>query len=195
MFDLFLGLPLHPLAVHVTTVMLPLAALGTLVVAFVPRWRATVGPWALGAGILAAISLPVSLESGEALEERVGDPGVHAALAEQLAWVAIPMVILLGILVIGSMRQRRRLAVVREDGTRYGAASTLEAARGRSVRRGGKVLNAVAVLAVVAALATGVQTARVGHSGASAAWADQVSTTQSTTQTPVDGGDQDGDND
>ena len=36
-FDLFAGLPLHPLAVHVPVVLLPLGALGLLVLIVVPR--------------------------------------------------------------------------------------------------------------------------------------------------------------
>ena len=38
-FDLAFGLPLHPLAVHVPVVLLPLGALGVLLVLLVPRWR------------------------------------------------------------------------------------------------------------------------------------------------------------
>lgn len=42
MFDTILGLPVHVLVVHVLVVLLLLIALVTMVVAFVPRWRARV---------------------------------------------------------------------------------------------------------------------------------------------------------
>jgi len=33
------GLPLHPLLVHAVVVLLPLAAVGSIIIAVVPKWR------------------------------------------------------------------------------------------------------------------------------------------------------------
>lgn len=46
--DTVLGVPLHPLVAHVVVMFVPLAALGTIAVAAVPRWRSTNG-WLEGA--------------------------------------------------------------------------------------------------------------------------------------------------
>ncbi len=160
MFDLINGLPVHPLVVHAVVVLLPLAVLGTILIAVRPAWRASYGPLVVAAAAVATVLVPVSTSSGEALEQRVGDPGQHAQLGDQLIWFAIPVLVLSLALVL----------VERLHGTRRAVPGGL--------RQG------VAVLAIVAALACAVQVYRVGDSGARAAWGDQVtsSTSQGSTQ-------------
>ena len=153
MFDLVNGLPIHPLVVHGVVVLLPLAVLGTVAIAVRPAWRVTYGLLVVACAAVATALLPVATSSGEALEEHVGDPGEHAQLGDQLIWFAIPLLVLAAAMVL---LERRRAA--------------------GKVAIGPSVLPvAVAGLAVVAALATGVQVYRVGDSGARAAWGDQVS--------------------
>jgi uncharacterized membrane protein len=144
--DLVNGLPLHPLVVHAVVVLLPLAILGTIALALHRPWRATYGPLVVGVAAVATALVPVATSSGESLERRVGDPGHHAALGDQLIWFAVPLLLLVVALVVLDRRGRGR----------------------------GAVTTVVAVLAVVAALAAGVQVYRVGDSGARAAWGDRV---------------------
>jgi uncharacterized membrane protein len=147
MFDLINGLPVHPLVVHAVVVLLPLAILGAIAIAVRPEWRTKYGVLVVAIAAVATALVPVATSSGEALEERVGDPGKHAQLGDQLIWFALPLLVLLVALVwLG-----------RRPGT------------GRMLMRG------VAVATVVVALAAGVQVYRVGDSGARAAWGDQVS--------------------
>ena len=169
MFDLINGLPLHPLVVHAVVVLLPLAVLGTLV-AVVPRWRRFLPAVAVTATV-AAILLPVSTQSGEALEERVGRPGEHAELGDQLVWIGIAFTVVLWVLVL---LDRRRRAM---------------AGPGAAARRDA-LTTVVAVVAVVMALVTGFQVYRVGDSGARAAWGERIGTAS-----VQSGGDQDGDAD
>ncbi|MEQ6902485.1 DUF2231 domain-containing protein [Nocardioides sp. YIM 152588] len=154
MFDLINGLPVHPLVVHAVVVLLPLACLGTIAIALKPSWRARYGLLVVACAALATALLPVATSSGEALEEHVGDPGQHAALGEQLAWFAVPLLVLAAALVWFDRRGRSR------------GAGTV-ATRSTATR-------VVAALALVAAVATSVQVYRVGDSGARAAWGDQV---------------------
>ncbi|RPF27002.1 DUF2231 domain-containing protein [Georgenia muralis] len=147
MLDLVDGLPLHPLVVHAVVVLLPLAVLGTLAVVAVPRLR----PFTLLVALVAttaAVLLPVASESGEALEERVGEPGVHAELGEQLVVIGIALAVVLWL-----------LTLLRRGGP-------------------GPLTAVVAALAVVTALLVGVQVYRVGESGARATWGDVAGTTQ-----------------
>ncbi|WP_447924527.1 DUF2231 domain-containing protein [Georgenia muralis] len=147
MLDLVDGLPLHPLVVHAVVVLLPLAVLGTLAVVAVPLLR----PFTLLVALVAtaaAVLLPVASESGEALEERVGEPGVHAELGEQLVVIGIALAVVLWL-----------LTLLRRGDT-------------------GPLTAVVAVLAVVTALLVGVQVYRVGESGARATWGDVAGTTQ-----------------
>lgn len=152
MFDLINGLPVHPLIVHAIVVLLPLAAIGTVAIALVPRWRAPYGPVVTAAAIASVILLPIATSSGEALERRVGDPGRHAAMGDMLIWFAVPLAVLALALTFVARR----------------------AASGRTLAGPRWLPTAVAVLAVVAAVATSVQVYRVGDSGAKAVWSDQV---------------------
>lgn len=155
MFDLINGIPLHPLVVHAIVVLLPLATLGTIAIAARPGWRLRYGPLVVAAAAVSTVLTPVATSSGEELERRVGDPGQHAQLGDQLIWFAIPLLVLSAALVWLQWRHDR--------------------AGGPSPSR--TLLNVVAVLAVVAALASAVQVYRVGDSGARAAWSDAATTT------------------
>lgn len=157
MFDLINGLPIHPLVVHGVVVLLPLSVLGTIAMALRPGWRLAYGPLIVASAAVATILLPISTSSGESLEKRVGDPGDHAALGDQLIWFAIPLLVLAAAMV---WLEHRKAA-----GKPPMGPTVLPAA--------------IAGLAVIAALATGVQVYRVGDSGARAAWGDQVSSSSS----------------
>jgi uncharacterized membrane protein len=152
LFDLFNGLPLHPLVVHAVVVLLPLAVLGTVAIALRPVWRRRYGHLVVACAAVATVLIPVATSSGEALEKRVGRPGNHAQLGDQLIWFAIPLLVLSFVLVALDRRTTSRAE--------------------RSPRSA--PLTVVAVLAVLAALACGVQVYRVGDSGARAAWGDKV---------------------
>jgi hypothetical protein len=155
-FDLINGLPVHTLVVHAVVVLVPLTALGTIAIAVRPGWRRAHGPLVVACGVLSAVLVPVATSSGEALEKRVGDPGQHAELGDQLIWFVLPLVVLAA-------------AVVWMD--RRGTPSSRPATRNATSPTALKV---VAGLAVVAAVATSVQVYRVGDSGARAAWGGQV---------------------
>ena len=149
MFDLINGIPVHPLVVHAIVVLLPLATVGTLAIAARPPWRLRYGLLVVAAAAISTALVPVATASGEDLEKRVGDPGSHAQLGDQLIWFALPLLLLSAGLV------------------------WLEWRRARQPEPGSPTLvRVVAGLAVVAALATAVQVYRVGDSGARAAWGD-----------------------
>ena len=159
MFDLINGLPMHPLVVHAAVVLIPLAVLGTFAVLLVPGWRRYL-PAVAAVATLAALTLPVATQSGEAFEERVGDPGVHRALGDQLLWIGIAFAAVLWLLVLLDRR-------------RTGTADGADGADGGRTR-GSAATRVVAVLSVVLALVAGVQVYRVGDSGARAAWGGKV---------------------
>jgi hypothetical protein len=162
-FDLIFGLPIHALVVHAVVVLLPLSVIGAVAVAAVSRWRRPYGPLVLGIAAVTTLLVPVASASGEALEHRVGDPEAHAELGEQLIWFALPLVALLALLVWQDRRSGQRSGVHK----------------------------AIPALLVIAALATGVQTFRVGDSGARAVWSDQVSATSAGASGPAAGLDAD----
>ncbi len=164
MLDTVAGLPIHPLVVHATVVIVPAAALAVALAALWPRFRrwAGVGPLALAA--VAVVLVPGSTQSGESLEERVGESALveqHAQLGDQL----LPWVLVLAVAAAAIVLLDRRS----EGRAPFSARPGVPVARPLAV--------AVTVLALVGALGTSVQVIRIGHSGAEAAWSGLVDST------------------
>jgi predicted membrane protein DUF2231 len=150
MFSTIFGLPAHPLVVHAVVVLVPLAALSGLVVAVWPAARAKYAPLAFGVTTLALISVPLATHTGEQLESHVRSTALverHTQMADGL----LPFMALLWL----------ALAVLL--GARWIGAS-----RGVSWSR--YLAGGAAVVAVAGSIASGVQVARIGDSGAQAAW-------------------------
>ena len=101
MFDTIAGLPLHPLVVHATEVIVPTAALVVAIAAVWPLFRRWARFLPLGIALVALFLVPISTQSGEALQERVRESSLvhtHAEMAEGLApWVFV-LVVLAGVL-------------------------------------------------------------------------------------------------
>jgi uncharacterized membrane protein len=171
MLDTIAGLPIHPLIVHATVVIVPAAALAVALAALVPRFRRWAGILPLVLSALAVILTPLSTQSGESLEERVGESDLietHSQLGEGLKyWVVLLFVG--AALLYWVDRRAKRSARDAEVGGPGGAATP---------STGQRVLAIVAiVVSLVAALGTTVQVVRIGHSGAQAAWSDVVEST------------------
>lgn len=146
MFDTINGIPLHPLVVHAVVVLLPLSVVGTLAIVGRPAWRRPYGPLVVAAAVIATALCPVATASGEEFKQRVGvNPAVHQGRGEVLVWFGLALVVTTAALVWLDRRPADR-------------------------RPGKPVMTAVAALAVVAAVAAGIQVVLVGDSGARAAW-------------------------
>ena len=147
------GLPVHPLIVHATVVVVPTAALAVALAAFWPRFRqwASWGPLALA--LLSVVLVPLTSSSGESLEHTLPRSELieqHAHLGDQL----LPWVI---VLAVGAV------------GLSWPLITALRPSRW-ALPRWLTVL--VLAIVVVGALGTLVQVVRIGHSGATAAWSD-----------------------
>ncbi len=142
MFDTFRGLPVHILIVHAVVIGVPLMALVTTVVAFVPRWRARwAWPVAVLDGGLFVVAL-VAKRSGQALLSRIGttpDIQRHVNLGNVMPWFVLALLV---------------VAVV--------VALTRAAS--------GPVPMAAAVLALIASLAATGWVVRTGEAGSAAVW-------------------------
>lgn len=141
--DTVFGLPTHPLVVHAAVALLPLAALGAIAIALVPRWCRRFGVLVWPLAVLATVACVVAAESGEALAKRVGKPIEHARLGEQLKYLGAALVVLTFVL---------WLLDHRTDGPRPLSVKILAG-----------VTVAVALLAIV-------WTVRAGDTGARAVW-------------------------
>lgn len=159
MFDTINGLPVHPLVVHAVVVLLPCAVVGAFAIVLRPALRERFGVLVVLVAGLATLTIPIATSSGEALQRRVGNPGEHAELGDQLIWFALPLFVLLAVYVWVNRVAHRSDGPV--EGRRAGLVRKLAGGRGATVLAG---------LTLVAAATSGVQVYRVGDSGARAAW-------------------------
>lgn len=154
------GLPLHPLLVHAVVVLLPLSAVGAVVIAARPPWRRRFGPVVAALTVLAVALVPITQETGDQLKHKLGENPLierHEELADTLLPYAIVFgVLVLALVVIGRLTDRK---------ARNSDSAT-------TPRRGGwtGLLVAVAVLTVLSSVATTARVVQVGHSGSTAVW-------------------------
>jgi hypothetical protein len=150
--DTLFGLPAHPLVVHAAVVLLPLAAIGLVVVAAIPRARRLYAPIVLGIALAATVAVGLAQQSGEALEDRVTETELVEEHAEQgetvLPWAIA--VTVMSALVAAEPYARARL----------GRLSPLAVTT---------VLVGASLIVAVAATWTVID---VGHSGAQSVWSD-----------------------
>ena len=66
--DTLFGLPAHPLVVHAAVVLLPIAAIGLIIVAFIPKARRHYAPVNFVVALAATIAVGLAQQSGESLE-------------------------------------------------------------------------------------------------------------------------------
>jgi hypothetical protein len=154
------GLPLHPLVIHATVVLLPLTALVLLLAGVWPRARRYFHVAPLVLSVLSALLLGVTYQTGNNLRAEIGTTPLiarHEHLAHQLA---IP--------VLGMVLASFVVEIVRRQGNRD--QQPVRADSGSTV-----LVVIAAVLAVVFAVGTAVQTARVGEAGARAVWGHTIS--------------------
>ncbi len=194
------GLPAHPLVVHATVVLVPLAALLVAAAALWPALRRRFGLLPLGLAAVALALVPLSTSTGDQLEARLPESPLiarHAELADGLLpWVFGLFVVSVFVTWLDRRYPRRSAAMEQlpapspvEVPAAMGAAGRAGGAPGRAPatmpnqaseeqrrRTAASGDNPVAlrltaaVLAVVAATGTVVQVVRIGDAGARAAW-------------------------
>ncbi len=154
------GLPAHILLVHAVVVLLPLAAVATIAVAWWPALRRRLGVVVPVLTLVAAAFVPFTTKAGEWLEGRVPHSDLvekHAGFGDAvLPWAALLAAASVGMWLLG----------------RY--LDTHE-----SARRPWIPVVAAVVTTIIAAGAL-VAVVRAGDSGAQATWQDKVSSTSTT---------------
>jgi hypothetical protein len=148
--DELFGLPAHPLFVHAAVVLLPLAAVVTLVCAAWPRSRRYYAPLALGVALVATLAVGLAQGSGEELEEEVDETELVEAHTEQgeqvLPWAVAVTVAAAAVTAVSVLSKRR------------------PALTGRAV------IAALVVVSLIAGAGAIWTVVEVGHSGAKATW-------------------------
>ena len=159
-FDTIDGLPIHPLAVHVAVVLLPISAMALALLVFVPRWRKAYLPLTIGGLGVATVFTYIAKESGEALSNRVGKPVAHADLGSILFPAAV------GLLAVGVAFYFLQKSTQPKW-----------------------IVQTTAGVAIAAVLSVSGLTYLVGHSGAQASWSKRmgpIDASPTPTPTPTD---------
>ena len=177
--DGFFGLPAHALLVHGAVVLLPLCAIGVILLAFIGSWRRKYGWLVLFGLFLATLFAYFSKESGESLSEIVGRPERHADLGTWLPIVAAVLFLLTLIwLPLARSGDRPVSKTTSTTSASSDATQVLTPTTTTTEPRGpGGFTRFMALLAVIAAVTTIVWTVMVGHSGATAVWANVLNPT------------------
>jgi cytochrome b involved in lipid metabolism len=155
--DLITGLPVHPLVIHAVVVLVPLAAIGALLVIFIPKFRVTYSPLVLIAVVLGTITAFMATQSGEALSERVGLPKSHATHGERLSYAVLAFAILFTLWFVLERTKWVKGAIANPLNT------------------------VLKVLIPIIAVLSIVLTVLAGHSGAEASWKYRIAATETTT--------------
>jgi len=151
------GLPLHPLVVHATVVLVPLSALTAVVFALVPRWR-WLTRWPAAALAMVALGLAwISTLSGDALLRSRPELGPLVQRHQQLGNLLADVMIAFAVVVVAAAWS-------------LASATALASGRGARDSRVPALEKVLPVLVVAAALAVLVLVVRVGDSGARAVW-------------------------
>jgi uncharacterized membrane protein len=147
-----LGLPLHPLIVHATVVIVPLAALGAIVISLLKWARIRYSELVLLAAIASPILTYITMKAGQALfdeqfaQSKSAALQLHMTLGNTLVWWTIGL--LAGVVLV------------------YLAQWLIN----KENPRGRLVLIIGAVLSIGFGIVCIVQVVRIGHAGAAAAW-------------------------
>ncbi|MGW2143431.1 DUF2231 domain-containing protein [Nonomuraea bangladeshensis] len=158
---MFFGLPLHPLVVHAAVVCLPLAALGTIMMAFWPAAARRLWPAVLFVATIALIAVPLAISSGETLADTVGENELIEAHEEQGEQV-LPFVIVLWLAALG-------LSLATRFRGHRGRSAAPDGAVARPRWHAGAII-VLALLALAGGVGGTVAIVRAGHSGAQSVW-------------------------
>jgi uncharacterized membrane protein len=158
------GLVAHPLLVHIPVVLVPLAMVGTVLMALRPGLRRSFGMVVVVLAGIGFVGALLASNSGESLEERYvasgqsisGTLADHAEMGETAPWIAGVFFVAVTAWVFFCWWRQRA------GEERVTAA----------VKKPRAVAGALLALAVLTGAAASVSVVRTGHSGATSVWED-----------------------
>lgn len=163
------GLPAHVLLIHAVVVLLPLAALATVLHAVWPTARRRLGIVTPALAGVALVLVPITTNAGQWLENTGVDGGRqnptivnHASLGRQLLpFAAVLFLVAVAVWALGRY----------QDGA---SVPLLAPATGSPRSAAGWMVPAAVVVAAAAGLLTVIWLYRIGDSGAKAAWLGRI---------------------
>ncbi len=153
MFDLIAGLPVHILIVHLAVVLIPLSAIGAILIAARPKALRLFGAATVIGATVGVLASVIATLSGNQLAERVGWPSEHANYGEIFPFAALAFLLLLIVFWL------------------YARGVPLNRNRPLWLKVFGAVL-------IVAAIGISYFTVLTGYSGSKATWSEIVESTE-----------------
>jgi uncharacterized membrane protein len=163
--ETFFGIPAHPLLVHIPAVLLPLAAVGVVVMVIKPAWHQRYRWVVLALGLVGTLGAILAADAGESLAERiVAKEGAgaasgwedHAQAGDTARLFGIIFFVVLTAFVLVPWYVERRKA------------------QSRPITLPTFVPVALAVLVLAASAGTVITVIQAGHSGAKAVWCETM---------------------
>lgn len=163
------GLPVHPLLVHFTVVLIVLAVAGAVLTAVWPAVRRRFGWLVFAVAAVGALLVPFTTSSGSSLASRLpANPQIteHERLGDLMIWWAIGLAVAVGaLMVVHTMAERKVTTRVAVGGAGAEEEVPQDAGRAPVV-----VAIVLALVTVGVAVGAGIHVYRVGDAGARAVW-------------------------
>jgi hypothetical protein len=152
------GLPVHPLIVHVVVVFAPLAGIGGILYALVPKWRWWLRWPFVACAVIAAVAGVIAAQSGYSLEhsrhlQQLASVRTHQHRGSIMRWLLLAYLIPVAL-----------------SAWYLGGGSPVASGWGAREGRSGAVAVTVQVLLVVSSIVILVWVFLTGDSGARAIW-------------------------
>lgn len=173
--DKIFGLPAHPLLVHIPVVLVPLALLGALLIAFSARLRARLGWTVAVIAVLGGLGAVLAAGAGESLEDRINETRTledHEELGEIARLMGVLFAVVVVAFVAGEWWLRRRAARVSSAAAQEDPSAPASPAS--SARWMRWLVPAAAVLMLGVGAGATYAMVDAGHSGAKATWDDKA---------------------
>jgi hypothetical protein len=148
-------LPAHPLVIHLVVVLLPLAAVGAVLVATRAAWRRAWGIPVFLLALLGTVAVPIATETGDQLRDAIGGGGPLVAIHQHRAEYLLPYAIVFTVTALATVLL----------GWHTDRVADPARARTQAV-----ITRVLAVLAVVSGIVVSALVIWIGDAGASAVW-------------------------
>ncbi len=169
MFDQLFDLPAHPLLIHAPIVLLPIAAILTIVLAFKPAWRRRAGWFPFSGVFVVTVLLFGAKESGEsfsdAFDSAFGEGAIDIDRHEELG----NMTFVLTLVWLAAM-----FALTMWEAVQRRGATDASGATGTALTPSPYVSYGLSALASLFAVLATIWLIRTGHEGAEVVWSPVV---------------------
>lgn len=164
------GLPVHPLLVHFTVVLIVIAVVGAVLTALWPAVRRRYGWLVFAAAAVGALLVPFTTTSGENLATRLPANGLveeHERLGDMMIYWAVGLAVVVGALMVVHTMANRTTEVKVAVGA---AGAEHEEPQQEAASPAPIVMILLALVTVGVAVGAGIHVYRVGDAGARAVW-------------------------